>query len=221
VPRLKRASVKQECEDSLRRLGVDVIDMYQIHWPQPDEDIEEGWSAVAELIKEGKVRYAGVSNFSVAQLQRIQPIHAVTFLQPPYSMLNRSIEAELLPYCEENDIGIIAYSPMQKGLLSGKVTQEWAAALPADDHRRADPQFNEPLLSKNIVLTKALAEIAHRYGRNSAELAIAWVLRQPRVTAAIVGARKPGQIKETVFGGKFAIKPEDLARIDEALAARG
>jgi aryl-alcohol dehydrogenase-like predicted oxidoreductase len=221
VPRLKRASVKQECEDSLRRLGVDVIDMYQIHWPQPDEDIEEGWSAVAELIKEGKVRYAGVSNFSVAQLQRIQPIHAVTFLQPPYSMLNRSIEAELLPYCEENDIGIIAYSPMQKGLLSGKVTKEWAAALPADDHRRADPQFNEPLLSKNIALTKALAEIAHRYGRNSAELAIAWVLRQPRVTAAIVGARKPGQIKETVFGGKFAIKPEDLARIDEALAVRG
>jgi aryl-alcohol dehydrogenase-like predicted oxidoreductase len=221
VPRLKRASVKQECEDSLRRLQVDVIDMYQIHWPQPDEDIEEGWSAVAELVKEGKVRYAGVSNFSVAQLKRIQPIHAVTFLQPPYSMLNRSIEAALLPYCEENDIGIIAYSPMQKGLLSGKVTPEWAAALPADDHRRADPQFNEPLLSKNIALTKALAEIAHRYGRNSAELAIAWVLRQPRVTAAIVGARKPGQIKETVFGGKFAIKPEDLARIDEALVARG
>jgi aryl-alcohol dehydrogenase-like predicted oxidoreductase len=221
VPRLKRASVKQECEDSLRRLQVDVIDMYQIHWPQPDEDIEEGWSAVAELVKEGKVRYAGVSNFSVAQLERIRPIHPVTFLQPPYSMLNRSIEAELLPYCEEHDIGIISYSPMQKGLLSGKVTQEWAAALPADDHRRADPQFNEPLLAKNIALTKALAEIAHRYGRNSAELAIAWVLRQPRVTSAIVGARKPGQIKETVFGGKFAIKPEDLARIDEALAARG
>ena len=221
VPRLKRASVKQECEDSLRRLGVDVIDMYQIHWPQPDEDIEEGWSAVAELIKEGKVRYAGVSNFNVAQLKRIQPIHAVTFLQPPYSMLNRGIEAELLPYCEENDIGIIAYSPMQKGLLSGKVTKEWAAALPADDHRRADPQFNEPLLTKNIALAKGLAEIAHRYGRNSAELAIAWVLRQPRVTAAIVGARKPGQIKETVFGGNFAIKPEDVARIDALLQARG
>jgi aryl-alcohol dehydrogenase-like predicted oxidoreductase len=195
--------------------------MYQIHWPQPDEDIEEGWSAVAELVKEGKVRYAGVSNFSVAQLKRIQPIHRVTFLQPPYSMLNRSIEAELLPYCEAEDIGIVSYSPMQKGLLSGKVTREWADALPADDHRRNDPQFNEPLLAKNIALTKALAEIAHRYGRNSAELAIAWVLRQPRVTAAIVGARKPGQIKETVFGGKFAIKPEDLARIDEALATRG
>ena len=221
IPRLKRASIRREIEDSLRRLGVDVIDMYQIHWPQPDEDIEEGWSAVAELVKEGKVRYAGVSNFSVAQLKRIQPIHAVTFLQPPYSMLNRSIEAELLPYCEENDIGIIAYSPMQKGLLSGKVTQEWAAALPADDHRRADPQFNEPLLTKNIALAKGLAEIAHRYGRNSAELAIAWVLRQARVTAAIVGARKPGQIKETVFGGKFAIKPEDLARIDALLQARG
>jgi len=162
-----------------------------------------------------------VSNVSVAQLKRIQPIHRVAFLQPPYSMLNRSIEAELLPYCEAEDIGIISYSPMQKGLLSGKVTAEWVAALPADDHRRNDPQFNEPLLAKNIALTKALAEVAHRYGRTSAELAIAWVLRQPRVTAAIVGARKPGQIKETVFGGKFVIKPDDLARIEEALAARG
>jgi aryl-alcohol dehydrogenase-like predicted oxidoreductase len=221
VPRLKRASVKQECEDSLRRLQIDVIDMYQIHWPQPDEDIEEGWSAVAELVKEGKVRFAGVSNFSVAQLERIQPIHRVTFLQPPYSMLNRSIEAELLPYCEANDIGIVSYSPMQKGLLSGKVTKEWADALPTDDHRRADPQFNEPLLAKNIALAKGLAEIAHRYGRNSAELAIAWVLRQPRVTAAIVGARKPGQIKETVSGGKLLIKPDDVARIDELLRLRG
>ncbi|MEN9816070.1 MAG: hypothetical protein RLZZ412_2052, partial [Verrucomicrobiota bacterium] len=202
IPRLKRASIRREIEDSLRRLGVDVIDMYQIHWPQPDEDIEEGWAAIAELVQEGKVRWAGVSNFNVAQLKRLQPIHPVAFLQPPYSMLNRGIEAELIPYCEEHDIGLITYSPMQKGLLSGKVTPEWAAALPADDHRRADPQFNEPLLTKNIALAKGLTEIAHRYGRNSAELAIAWVLRQPRVTAAIVGARKPGQIKDTVFGGK-------------------
>lgn len=220
IPRLKRESIRRECEDSLRRLGVDVIDMYQIHWPQPDEDIEEGWAAVAELVREGKVRYAGVSNFSVAQLRRIQPIHPVTFLQPPYSMLARGIEAELLPYCEEHNIGIIAYSPMQKGLLSGKVTREWAQSLPADDHRRGDPQFNEPLLSKNIALTKGLAEIAHRYGKNSAELAIAWVLRQPRVTAAIVGARKPGQLRETVGGGSFTIKPEDLARIEALLAQR-
>ena len=220
VPRLKRASVKQECEDSLRRLGVDVIDMYQIHWPQPDEDIEEGWAAIAELIQEGKVRFAGVSNFSVAQLKRIQPIHPVAFLQPPYSLLNRSLEAELLPYCEANAIGLITYSPMQKGLLSGKVTQEWAAALPANDHRRNDPQFNEPLLGKNIALTKGLAEIAHRYGRNSAELAIAWVLRQSQVTAAIVGARQPGQLKQTVGGGEFTIKPDDLERIESLFQAR-
>ena len=220
VPRLKRASVKRECEDSLRRLQVDAIDMYQIHWPQPDEDIEEGWSAVAELVKEGKVRHAGVSNFDVAQLRRIQPIHPVTFLQPPYSMLNRGLEAELLPYCEAHDIGLITYSPMHKGILSGKVTRAWVDALPADDHRRGDPQFNEPLLSRNAALARTLAEIAHRYGRSSAELAIAWVLRQPRVTSAIVGARKPGQIKETVMGGSLVIRPDDLARIEEALALR-
>ena len=217
VPRLKRASVKQECEDSLRRLQVDVIDMYQIHWPQPDEDIEEGWSAVAELVKEGKVRYAGVSNFSVAQLERIRPIHPVTFLQPPYSMLNRGIEAGLLPYCEEHDIGIIAYSPMQKGLLSGKVTQAWVDALPANDHRRADPQFNGPLLSRNIALNAGLRLIATRLGTTPAELAIAWVLRQPRVTSAIVGARKPGQFAETIGGGRLTLTPAVIAEIEGLL----
>ena len=217
VPRLKRASVKQECEDSLRRLGVDVIDMYQIHWPQPDEDIEEGWSAVAELIKEGKVRYAGVSNFNVAQLQRIQPIHAVTFLQPPYSLLNRGIEAEIIPYCEANGIGLIPYSPMQKGLLSGKVTQAWVDALPANDHRRADPQFNEPLLSRNIALNAGLRLIATRLGTTPAELAIAWVLRQPRVTSAIVGARKPGQFAETIGGGRLTLTPAVIAEIEGLL----
>ncbi|MEI6460610.1 MAG: aldo/keto reductase [Verrucomicrobiota bacterium] len=221
IPRLKRASVRQEIEDSLSRLGLDTIDMYQIHWPQPDEDIEEGWAAIAELIKEGKVRHAGVSNFSVAQLKRIQSIHPVTFLQPPYSLLARGIENEILPYCEANDIGIIAYSPMQKGLLSGKVTREWVNALPENDHRRADPQFVEPLLSKNIEFTKGLAEIGQRYGRNTAELAIAWVLRKTRLTAAIVGARKPGQLKETVGGGKFEIKPDDLAKIELLLKIRG
>ncbi len=221
IPRLKRASVKQECEDSLRRLQIDTIDMYQIHWPQPDEDIEEGWVAIAELIKEGKVRHAGVSNFSVAQLKRIQPIHPVTFLQPPYSLLSRGIENEILPYCEANDIGIIAYSPMQKGLLSGKVTREWLNALPENDHRRADPQFVEPLLTKNTEFTKALAEIGQRYGRNTAELAIAWVLRKDQLTAAIVGARKPGQLKETVGGGEFKIKSDDLAKIELLLKIRG
>jgi aryl-alcohol dehydrogenase-like predicted oxidoreductase len=217
IPRLKRASIRREIEDSLRRLGVDVIDMYQIHWPQPDEDIEEGWSAIADLVKEGKVRWAGVSNFNVAQLKRIQPIHPVAFLQPPYSLLNRGIESELIPYCEAHDIGLIPYSPMQKGLLSGKVTQAWVDALPTNDHRRADPQFNEPLLSRNIALNAGLRIIATRLGTTPAELAIAWVLRQPRVTSAIVGARKPGQFAETIGGGRLALSPEIIAEIEGLL----
>ena len=217
IPRLKRASIRREIEDSLRRLGVDVIDMYQIHWPQPDEDIEEGWAAIAELVQEGKVRWAGVSNFNVAQLKRLQPIHPVAFLQPPYSMLNRGIEAELIPYCEAHDIGIIPYSPMQKGLLSGKVTQAWVDALPTTDHRRGDPQFNEPLLSRNIALNGGLRTLAARLGTTPAELAIAWVLRQPRVTSAIVGARKPGQIAETVGGGRLTIPADALQEIEGLL----
>ena len=191
--------------------------MYQIHWPQPDEDIEEGWAAIAELVKEGKVRWAGVSNFSVAQLKRLQPIHPVAFLQPPYSLLNRGIEAELIPYCEAHDIGLIPYSPMQKGLLSGKVTQAWVDALPTTDHRRGDPQFNEPLLSRNIALNAGLRALAARLGTTPAELAIAWVLRQPRVTSAIVGARKPGQIAETVGGGRLTIPADALQEIEGLL----
>lgn len=217
VPRLKRASIRREIEDSLRRLGVEVIDLYQIHWPQPDEDIEEGWAALAELVKEGKVRWAGVSNFNVAQLKRIQPIHPVTFLQPPYSMLNRGIETEILPYCEAQDIGLIPYSPMQKGLLSGKVTQAWIDALPASDHRRADPQFNEPLLARNLALNSGLRDLARRLGTTSAEIAIAWVLRQPRVTSAIVGARRPGQLAETIGGGSLTLTPEVIAEIEALL----
>ncbi|GBL43266.1 oxidoreductase [Verrucomicrobiota bacterium] len=217
IPRLKRASIRREIEDSLRRLGVDAIDMYQIHWPQPDEDIEEGWSAIAELVQEGKVRWAGVSNFNVVQLKRLQPIHPVAFLQPPYSMLNRGIEAELIPYCEAHDIGIIPYSPMQKGLLSGKVTQAWVDALPVSDHRRADPQFNEPLLARNITLNGGLRTIASHLGTTPAELAIAWVLRQPRVTSAIVGARKPGQIAETIGGGRLTIPADALTEIERLL----
>ncbi len=217
IPRLKRASIRREIEDSLRRLGVEIIDMYQIHWPQPDEDIEEGWAAIAELVQEGKVRWAGVSNFNVAQLKRLQPIHPVAFLQPPYSMLNRGIEAELIPYCEAHDIGLIPYSPMQKGLLSGKVTQAWVDALPTTDHRRGDPQFNEPLLSRNIALNGGLRTLAARLGTTPAELAIAWVLRQPRVTSAIVGARKPGQIAETVGGGRLTNPADALQEIEGVL----
>jgi len=195
--------------------------MYQIHWPQPDEDIEEGWSAIAELIREGKVRWAGVSNFSVAQLKRLQPIHPVAFLQPPYSMLARGLEAEILPYCVQHNIGIISYSPMQKGLLSGKVTREWVASLPPSDHRHADVQFTEPLLSKNIKLNAGLQNLANRLHQTPAAVAIAWVLRQQQITSAIVGARKPGQLQETIMGGQLNLSPADLKEIDSLLAERG
>jgi aryl-alcohol dehydrogenase-like predicted oxidoreductase len=221
VPRLKRASIRLEIEQSLKRLGVEAIDMYQIHWPQPDEDIEEGWSAIAELIREGKVRWAGVSNFSVAQLKRLQPIHPVAFLQPPYSMLARGLEAEILPYCVQHNIGIISYSPMQKGLLSGKVTREWVASLPPSDHRHADVQFTEPLLSKNIKLNAGLQNLANRLHQTPAAVAIAWVLRQQQITSAIVGARKPGQLQETIMGGQLNLSPADLKEIDSLLAERG
>lgn len=220
VPRLKRDSIRAEVEASLRRLGIEVIDLYQIHWPQPDEDIEEGWSAVAELIREGKVRYGGVSNFSLAQLQRIQPIHPVASLQPPYSMIARGVEADLLAYCAANGIGVIAYSPMQKGLLTGKVTREWVAQLAADDHRRNDPQFSDPLLGANLELAEGLRAIAERRGKSVAHLAIAWVLRRSEVTAAIVGARKPSQIVETIGGADWELSPEEIGEVAALLEAR-
>lgn len=220
VPRLKRESIRAEVEASLRRLGIDVIDLYQIHWPQPDEDIEEGWAAVAELIQEGKVRYGGVSNFSLEQLKRIQPIHPVASLQPPYSMLARGIESELLGYCAANHIGVIAYSPMQKGLLTGKITREWIGQLASDDHRRNDPQFQEPLLGANLELVEGLREIAARRGKTVAHLAIAWVLRRASVTAAIVGARKPSQIAETIGAAEWELSPAEIAEVDLLIEQR-
>jgi aryl-alcohol dehydrogenase-like predicted oxidoreductase len=214
---LSREGIFRECEDSLRRLQVEVIDLYQVHWPLPDEQIEEGWGAMAELVKAGKVRYAGVSNFNVAQLKRIQPIHPVASLQPPYSMLRRDIEAELLPYCQQNQIGVIVYSPMQKGLLTGKVTREWVASLPEDDHRKRDPMFNEPRLSDILGLVEFLRGIAQKHGRSLAELSIAWTLRRPELTSAIVGARRPEQIEGTAPAGDWEIPEEDLRAIEARL----
>lgn len=218
--RLKADSLRREVEASLRRLQVEAIDLYQIHWPDPDEDIEEGWGAVAELIREGKVRYGGVSNFSVAQLKRIQPIHPVVSLQPPYSMLRRGIEDELLDYCAANNIGVIAYSPMQAGLLTGKFTRERLAARPDDDWRPRNEHFQEPQLSLNLELVEKLRPIAARHGRNVAQLAIAWVLRRPEITAAIVGARHPAQIEETAPAGDWQLSAAELAEIDNLLAWR-
>jgi len=217
---LKAESVRREVEASLRRLNVEVIDLYQIHWPDPDKDIEEAWAVIADLIREGKVRYGGVSNFSVEQLKRVQAIHPVASLQPPYSMLRRGIEEDLLPYCAANDIGVIVYSPMQAGLLPGKFTKERAASLSDDDWRKQSSHFREPELGANLALVEGLRPIAERNGRTVAQLAIAWVLRRPEVTAAIVGARRPSQIEETAPAGDWVLSAEDIAAIDALLAER-
>lgn len=219
--RLTAASVRAECEASLRRLQVEAIDLLQIHWPHDEAHLEEGWGAIARLVQEGKVRYAGVSNFSLAQMQRIQPIHPIASLQAPYSMLARGAEAELMPYCAAHGIGVLAYSPMHNGLLTGKVTREWVAALPADDWRRDhNPGFREPALSANLALVDGLRPIAGRHGKSLGELAVAWVLAQPGVTAAIVGARSPAQIEGTVGAGDWQLSAPEVAEIAALLAAR-
>ncbi len=218
--RLTAASVRRECEDSLRRLGIDVIDLYQIHWPDPEADIEEAWTTIAELIEEGKVRYGGVSNFNVDQMERVRRIHPITSLQPPYSMLRRDVEAEVLPYCARHGIGVIAYSPMQAGLLTGKFSKATVERLPEDDWRKRSPFFTEPQLSVNLALVEKLRPIAERHGRTLPQLAIAWVLRRPEVTAAIVGARRPAQIEETAPAGDWRLGEEDIAEIDALLAER-
>ncbi len=214
---LKKDSVKRECEESLRRLGADVIDVYQIHWPIPDEDIEEGWSALAELKDEGKVRHIGVSNFSVAQMERANAIAPVETLQPPYNLIDRAVEDEILPYCAENGIGVIVYSPMKSGLFTGKMTPERIQNLPSDDWRRNAPQFNEPNLSKNLRLVEVLREVGERHGKSPGEVAIAWTLRHPAVTAAIVGGRRPDQVDGTVGAAEFRLSDEEIEEIEAAL----
>jgi aryl-alcohol dehydrogenase-like predicted oxidoreductase len=197
-----------------------VIDLYQIHWPEPDEDIEEGWGAMADLVKAGKVRFAGVSNFNVEQLKRIQPIHPVTSLQPPYSMFRRDVENELLGYCAENQIGVVAYSPMQAGLLTGKFTKERCANLPESDWRSRSPFFNEPQLSVNLQAIDLLKEIAGAKSVSVSQLALAWALRRTELTSAIVGSRKPEQIQETVRAGSLKLTEDDIAGIEEILKDR-
>jgi aryl-alcohol dehydrogenase-like predicted oxidoreductase len=219
--RLTSASVRAECEASLKRLGVEVIDLYQIHWPNDEEYLEEGWSTIADLIKEGKLRYAGISNFSKEQIKRVQTIHPVASLQPPYSMLERGVEAELLAYCAANDIGVVAYSPMQTGMLTGKYTRESVASLPDSDWRKEqNPDFKEPALSANLALIEGLRPIAERNNKTVAQLAVAWVLRRSEVTAAIVGARRPSHIEETVKAGDWELSANDITEIDALLAKR-
>lgn len=215
---LKRESIIKECEGSLQRLGIECIDLYQMHWPEPDEDIEEGWSAMLELKEQGKVREIGVSNHNVSQLARLQAIHPVASLQPPYSLIVPDIEKEILPYCGQQNIGVVCYSPMYKGLLTGKFTAERAAALSDSDHRSRDPQFQPPQIQAHLGLAECLNSVASKHGRTLAELAIAWVLRRPEMTSAIVGARKPEQIAETVKAAEWELSEEDIATIEQLRA---
>ncbi|MGO9308708.1 MAG: aldo/keto reductase [Spirochaetia bacterium] len=217
---LDAASVRSELEGSLRLLKTDWIDLYQIHWPDPEPKIEEAWEEIGKAVKAGKVRYAGVSNFNPAQLRRIQPIHPVASLQPPYSMLRRDVEKEILPFCAENGIGVICYSPLQMGLLTGAFSAERVASLAADDVRRNNPYFTEPNLGRNLALVEKLRPIARRSGRSVGELALAWVLSRPEVTAAIVGGRRPGQAKALAGAADWRLSPADTEEIQKALAQR-
>jgi aryl-alcohol dehydrogenase-like predicted oxidoreductase len=211
---LKADSIRKECEASLRRLKVDVIDLYQIHWPQPDEDVEEGWGALVKLKEEGKVRWIGVSNFNAEQMERCRRIAPVTSLQPPYSAISPEIEEETLPYCREHSVGVIVYSPMKSGLLSGRMTRERVEAFPADDFRRKALNFQEPHLSRNLELQDLMKAVGARHGRSAGEVAIAWVLRNPAVTAAIVGMRSSEQAQGVLGALEFRLSPEEIAEID-------
>lgn len=217
---LKTESIIGECDASLKRLKIDVIDLYQMHWGDPDEDIEEGYEAMAKCVKAGKVRYLGVSNFSVEQMKRVMKIHPITSLQPPYSMFRRDIEDEILPFCKKNNIGVIVYSPLQKGLLSGKFTSAKVAALPEDDVRHKDSNFKSPLLEVNLKIVEELKGIAKRNRITLAQLAIAWTLGKPEVTAAIAGARREGQIKETAPAADIKLSADDIKKIEELLKMR-
>ena len=215
---LKAHSIRRECEASLKRLNVDAIDLYQIHWPNPDVDVEEGWQEMARLKEEGLVRHIGVSNFSVDQLRRITPIAPVATLQPPYSMLRPAIEQTLLPYCQEQNIGVIVYSPMLSGMLSGAMTRERAANFSADDWRRNNKEFQEPRLSANLELVELLKQIGAQHGRSAGEVAIAWTLRHPAVTGAIVGGRNAAQVEGVVGAAEFRLSAEEIGVIERFIA---
>ena len=214
---LKADSIRREVEASLRRLKMDVIDLYQIHWPDPEPEIEEGWQTLAQLKKEGKVRYIGVSNFNVAQIKRAQKIAPITSLQPPYNIVTSDIETEVLPFCRENNIGIIVYSPMKSGLLTGKMTRERIAKLPPDDFRPRTVSFQEPLLTRNLGLVEVLRGIGDRHGHTPGEVAIAWTLRDPVVTGAIVGMRSAQQAKEIVRSAEFRLSNNEVLEIESYL----
>src|SRR5438552_9980605 len=209
---LKAESIRRECEDSLLRLNVDVIDLYQIHWPT--EDLEDGWGAMTQLQKEGKVRWIGVSNFNLEEMRQAQAIAPITSLQPPYSLVRREVEQDILPYCRSEGLGVIAYSPMASGLLTGAMTRERAASLPASDWRSRDVEFHEPRLSRNLALVERLREVGERHGRPPGQIAIAWALRNPAVIGAIVGARNAKQVEGNVGAADLYLTDDEIAEIE-------
>jgi aryl-alcohol dehydrogenase-like predicted oxidoreductase len=210
VSSLKKDSIRRECEDSLRRLKLDAIDLYQIHWPRPEEDLEEGWATLAELQREGKVRWIGVSNYTVAQMRQAEAIAPISSLQPPYSLIRPEVEDEILPYCQKHNIGVIVYSPMYSGLLSGKMTGERIKNMPTDDWRQRDPEFQHPRLEQNLQLVSTLAEIGKEHGVEPGVVAIAWTLRHPGVTGAIVGARRPSQVDGIFPSTTFRLSTQEI-----------
>jgi aryl-alcohol dehydrogenase-like predicted oxidoreductase len=211
--------IRREVEGSLRRLQLDVIDLYQIHWPVEDSDIEEGWTTMAELQSEGKVRHIGVSNFSIAQMKRCMPIAPITSLQPPYSMLNRAVEAEILPFCMDHAIGVINYAPMHSGLLTGAMSKERVANLAQDDFRRNAKNYQEPLLSRNLLIADFLKQIGARHGVSAGVIAIVWTLANPAVTAAIVGGRSPEQVEGVWPAARLQLSPDEMQEIGVFLDA--
>ena len=220
---LKADSIRRECENSLRRLKLDTIDLYQIHWPDPEPDIEEGWAAMAQLKQEGKVRWIGVSNFNVKQMDRCRKIAPITSLQPPYSAVSPEVEDDVLPYCQKHGIGVIVYSPMKSGLLTGKMTKERVANFPEDDFRKRALNFQEPALSRNLELAELMKKIGTRHNRSAGEVAIAWTLRHPAVTAAIVGFRSSEQVAGVIGAMDFRLTQqeiEEIAEFKQRLAAR-
>ncbi|MFO7446455.1 MAG: aldo/keto reductase [Ignavibacteriaceae bacterium] len=212
---LKADSVRKECEDSLKRLNVDVIDLYQIHWPNPEAEIEEGWETMNKLKEEGKVRYIGVSNFNVEQMARIHKIAPVSSLQPPYSLLNRKIEKKILPFCKENNIAVIVYSPMASGMLTGAMTRDRIENFPEDDWRRTSSDYQEPKLTKNLQLADLLKTTGKRHGNSAGEAAIAWTLKHPAVTGAIVGGRNARQVSETAGAWKLKLSEDEIQEIED------
>jgi aryl-alcohol dehydrogenase-like predicted oxidoreductase len=211
---LKRDSILREIEISLKRLRVDVIDVYQVHWPIPDEDVEEVWSTFAEIKERGLVSHIGVSNFTPEQMQRAEAIAPVETLQPPYSLLTRDVEPDVLPYAQEHDVGVVIYSPQESGLLSGAMSAERIAALPDDDWRKHDERFNEPQLSRHLALVERLREVGERHGTTPGAIAIAWTLSHPAVHGAVVGLRRPHQVEELALAGNVELSDEDLALVN-------